>query len=430
MKHENFGINVIGYINGEFGLGEAVRLLIKAIKNQNIPVALINYDVATFHRHTDTTFTDFTLNAPYSVNLILLGPTEGVRVLNRYKDTNIFKSKYNIFYLNWESEHFPLEYINNLSVYDEIWVPAQYCKDSLKRHFRKTINVIPYPIEIALQDNIDEIATSFFNKNSFNFLFIFDYNSTLERKNTLNLIEAFQLAFESNDSSVSLTIKTSRSTRFKNEKKSIFDKISNHKNIFIVEEIFEKNTLHNIINSCDCYVSLHRSEGFGLTMAEAMYFSKPVIATGYSGNLEFMDHENSFLVDYEMTKIDSDITNYEKNTIWSNPNVKHASELMKLVRTNSEQVKTIALNGNKTIVSKMSNETIGGLIKNKLEKINEDYVVDLSKDYLILLSIENLELREKLRKIEKSKLIKVILNIKTFFRKNKIKRREKKQNKQ
>lgn len=429
MRQEKFGINIIGFIDGEFGLGEAVRLLIKAIKKQNIPVALINYEVPTLHRRADTTFNDYTLEAPYSINLILLGPTEGKRVLFQYKDTEIFNSKYNIFYLNWESEHFPVEYINNLGIYDEIWVPAQYCKDILKKYFRKKISVVPYPIEIILEEKIDEKALAFFNKNSFNFLFIFDYNSTLERKNTLNLINAFQLAFEENDLSVSLTIKTSRSNSFKEERKSILEKIGNYKNIFIVEEIFEKNTLHNIINACDSYISLHRSEGFGLTMAEAMYFSKPVIATGYSGNLEFMNDDNSFLVNYEITKIEYDITNYEKNTIWSNPDVKHAAELMRLVKSNSELVKIKAYNGNKTILNKMSNETIGKLIEEKIEKIYKNLVVDLSKNDLISLSIENLELAEKLRelerKIEKSMILRNIFKIKSFFRERKLKRKRK-----
>ncbi|SNB02776.1 Glycosyl transferase, group 1 family protein [Flavobacterium psychrophilum] len=423
---EKIGVNVFGYINGEFGLGEAVRLLIKAMQSVDIPVALINLDIKTNHRHEDKTFENFTKEAPYSINLVLLGPGEASLPLTYFEDSGLFKNKYNIYYLNWESEYFPQEYVDNISFFDEIWVPAKYCQNVISKVTNIPVTVIHYPIEIVIPDTIDEEAENFYDKSSFNFLFIFDYNSTLERKNPINLIKAFKKAFDKNDKSVSLTIKTSRATRFAKEKSKLLDEIDGYENIHIVEKIFEKDTLHNIIKGCDSYVSLHRSEGFGLTMAEAMFFGKPVIATGYSGNLDFMNSENSFLVDYKTCTVNSKIINYDKNTIWSNPDFEHMAELMKKVKENSDTIKAIAKKGNETILHDFSTSKIGNQIKHRVELILKNFRVDPIKNAYISLYLENRKLTNELRLVYKSKLITTILDIKLYFRNRKLKRKNKK----
>lgn len=423
---EKIGVNVFGYINGEFGLGEAVRLLIKAMQSVDVPVALINFDIKTNHRHEDKTFENFTTEAPYPINLVLLGPGEASLPLTYFENSELFKNKYNIFYLNWESEFFPQEYVDNISFFDEIWVPAKYCQNVISNVTKIPVSVIHYPIEIVIPDAFDEEAENFYNKSSFNFLFIFDYNSTLERKNPLNLIKAFKKAFDKDDKTVSLTIKTSRATRFAKEKARLLEEIGEFENIKIVEKIFEKDTLHNIIKGCDSYVSLHRSEGFGLTMAEAMFFSKPVIATGYSGNLEFMNNENSFLVNYKTCTVDSKIINYDKNTVWSDPDFEHMSELMKSVKENSDVIKGIAKKANETILNEFSTIKIGTEIKTKLESILENFRIDPIKNAYISVYIENRKLTNELRLVYKSKLITTILDIKLYFRNRKLKRKNKK----
>lgn len=413
------GVNVFGFLNGEFGLGEAVRLIIKAFNNAEVPVSLINYDINTNHRHKDDTFTNYDKEAIYPINLVLLGPTEGKRVVLHYPDKSFFKDKYNIFYLNWESEYISPEFVDNLSFYDEIWVPAQYCKDTLDKFFDLPVKVVPYPIEIEVDDEKEVEVENFYPNDSFNFLFMFDYNSTLERKNTLKLIDAFEKAFGKEDESVCLIIKTSKSDRFTTEKNLLESKIIGFKNIKIVEKIYDKPVLHKIIKACDAYVSLHKSEGFGLTMAEAMYYGNPVIATNYSGNLQFMNDENSFLVDFEKSKISSSNLNYDSETLWSEPNVEHAAEQMKIVRENSDFVKSKAAKGQETILTDLSAKKIGMLVKNRVEEIMLIYKPTLFKNSIIDLIIENEKMKRDLHIIRKSKLMMGILDIKMYFRNRK-----------
>ena len=92
--------------------------------------------------------------------------------------------------------------------------------------------------------------------------------------------------------------------------------------------------MNALFASIDSYVALHRSEGLGLGMAQAMYLGKPVIGTGYSGNLEFMNSENSLLVNYTMTELEEDSGPYERGTHWAAPDVEHAATLMRWVYEN------------------------------------------------------------------------------------------------
>src|SRR5690606_711478 len=139
----------------------------------------------------------------------------------------------------------------------------------------------------------------FFDKDKFSFLFVFNYHSSIERKNPFFLMESFSKAFDTNEH-VELIIKTVGAEKFKKQERRLNQFISDKKNIKILNADMNKNSVNHLINDCDCYVSMHHSEGFGLTLAEAMCFGKPTVATNYSGNTEFMNDNNSFLVDYAL----------------------------------------------------------------------------------------------------------------------------------
>jgi len=154
-------------------------------------------------------------------------------------------------------------------------------------------------------------------------------------------------------------------------------------------------------------------------MAEAMYFGNPVIATNYSGNLQFMNAENSFLVDYTMSAINATNTNYDSNTVWSDPNIEHAAKLMQLVKENGESVQKTALKGQETIQTDLSEDRIGVLLKDRIGVIMEVFQPSKHKNQLIDLIIENDAIKKELQKIKSSKMISKILDIKLYFRNRK-----------
>jgi glycosyltransferase involved in cell wall biosynthesis len=130
-----------------------------------------------------------------------------------------------------------------------------------------------------------------------------------------------------------------------------------------------KTEIHALVNSCNCYVSLHRAEGFGLTMSEAMYYGKPVIATAYSSNMEFMNVGNSYPVKYELVTTAEDFGPYPKGSIWAEPDVDHAATLMQYVFNNYDEAKKVGTKAATEIKSLLSPQTVGKKIKNRLEFI-------------------------------------------------------------
>jgi glycosyltransferase involved in cell wall biosynthesis len=126
--------------------------------------------------------------------------------------------------------------------------------------------------------------------------------------------------------------------------------------------------------SCDCYVSLHRAEGFGLTMAEAMVAGKPVIATGYSGNVDFMNTENSYLVDYEIARVGPDCEIYPPEGEWAQPSVEHAAELMRHVQEHPAEAAKVGERARQDVLRSLSPEATGAAMRRRLEELTFDGV--------------------------------------------------------
>ncbi len=164
----------------------------------------------------------------------------------------------------------------------------------------------------------------------FLFLFVFDYLSTIQRKNPVGLIEAFKRAFAPGEGA-RLLIKTINGPLRPLAEEEVLWAADGREDIHVVDRSLSGAELAGLMAACDCYASLHRAEGFGLTLAEAMAIGKPTIATGYSGNVDFMDAENSYLVDYTIGRVGPECEIYPPEGEWADPSVEHAAELMRRV---------------------------------------------------------------------------------------------------
>jgi glycosyltransferase involved in cell wall biosynthesis len=161
-------------------------------------------------------------------------------------------------------------------------------------------------------------------------LFTFDFHSVFQRKNPLAVIEAFKSAFRPAEGP-HLVLKSINGVNRSKQLARLKEATDERTDIHIFDGYITPDEQHGLIAACDAYVSLHRAEGFGLTMAEAMAFGKPVIATGYSGNLEFMDTGNSHLVPYELATIPAGCDPYPEGGEWAEPDVDAAAALMRQV---------------------------------------------------------------------------------------------------
>lgn len=361
-----FGINVAGYFASEKGVGEAARASIRALRAAGIPYVLNNFTDAS-SVNPDTDYSAFDDNNPYSVNLIHVNADQSAAFAEQ-KGSQYFEERYNIGYWFWELSEFPAEWQSSFRYFDEIWVASNFVLDAISRVAPIPVTKIPLSLPTTLTVRND-LTRAYFNipDGKFIFTFIYDFHSNITRKNPLGLIEAFKRAFTMGDNAL-LILKCAHSERHLAELE-ILQQAAQGINFHIIDKVLSRDELNTLLAQTDCYISLHRSEGFGLTLAEAMLLGKPVIATGYSSNTDFMTMSNSFLVKYQLTEIDRDYGPYKKGCVWAEPDLEHAAELMRYVYQNPESALKIGSQARRDI-AELHPQRVGGIIKERLLSIH------------------------------------------------------------
>lgn len=360
------GVNVAGYINAESGVGEGVRANIRALEKTGIPFVLNN--IPSPSRQSDTTYMNIVRENPYVFNLIQANPDNFSNLLGD-RGLGYFKNRYNIGFWYWELSSLPEEWFRYFQYLNEVWVASSFCQDAVS--MASPVPVVKIPPSVIV-DRIKDVDRERYGlkKESFVFFFMFDFLSHFERKNPLGVVNAFKAAFKPDEDAV-LLMKFTNSENNTAARGSIM-KASKGANVRFIDGYLGKDEIHALVSMCDCYVSLHRSEGFGLPMAEAMYLKKPVIATGYSGNTEFMNNKNSFLVDYKLIEIDRDHGPYKRGNVWADPDAGHAAQLMRLVYENRDLARSTGEIASHYIKTTLSPEVTGGKIRKRLERIAQE----------------------------------------------------------
>jgi glycosyltransferase involved in cell wall biosynthesis len=325
------GVNLAGHFGSEKGLGEAARAAARALKGSSIPYVLNNV-IDSGSVNIDSTLSSFTDDNPYRVNLVYVNAVQ-VPIFAAVKGEAYFRGRYNIGSWFWELSQFPQEWYSSFEPFDEIWAASSFIQDSLARV--SPVPVVRVPLALPPQPQIDHNLNRSdfgFPGDAFIFLFIFDFASVLERKNPVGLIKAFKMAF-GDRSDAMLLLKVVHSKSYPSELKVLKAACLNS-NVRILDRVLNRPQLNALLSISDCFTSLHRSEGFGIPIAEAMILEKPVIVTSYSGNMDFTTPANSFLVKYKLVEIDRDYGPYRKGWVWADPDLEHAAELMRYVYEN------------------------------------------------------------------------------------------------
>lgn len=325
---EKVGLNLSGLSNKTLGLSVTYKMLSSAISQSKIK-SKVNYN--NFELHIKKNAYDnrkHNKRFSYDYNIFSVNPD----ILYKFVLNNSLSSwtkKYNIGFWFWELEKFPISWLYSFKIVDEVWVNTDFVKNSIKKYFKNTIK-IPFFVNLSSYKLINIRKDFGLNSSSFIFLFSFDYLSSFHRKNPIAVIESFLMTFKTNQN-VKLIIKSINSLHDRDNHNLLIKYAKNCKNILFYDQDLSDDVMKNLLYSVDCYISLHRSEGLGLGIAESMAMGKPVIATAYSGNLEFMNSENSLLVKYKLIKVRKNQYFSHINQFWAEPSIKDASKKMELI---------------------------------------------------------------------------------------------------
>lgn len=362
------GVNVIGYLYAESGTGEAVRSTLRAIQTTELQCSAIDVRYGNISRMGETPPLAVTQEQKYRVNLFHINADQA-QVVHRELGHRFYDKHYNIGFWFWELADFPDSFNAAFEHLDEIWVASSFCQRAISLKSPVPVVHIPLCIELDVPGDVDRVSFGL-PEDRFMFLSIMDIMSIPERKNPLAVLEAFSLAFHGRDD-VFLVVKFSNAERCPPD---IWQKIVAYKdrpNIHFIEDYLERNVLNALLNCADCYFSLHRSEGFGLPIAESMYLGKPVIATGWSSNMDFMTTSNSLPVQYRLIELDQDHGPYAKGNIWAEPKIDHAVECLRTIVSDDALRKRLSRNAEQDIRQYYSPATIGTRIAQRLQVIEK-----------------------------------------------------------
>ncbi len=361
------GINIAGYLRDESGWGAAGRGYIRALRALDIPIALNDLSAMSSNRSEDHTLGQFDRDNPHDVNLICVDASQHFAFLSRVQP-QYFRDRYNIGAWAWELPHFPENWFDRFAYYDEIWTTTSFVANALAPIAPIPVVRIPPVLTQSIQGSGERARKRLgIRSDEYVYLFLFDFHSHIERKNPLGLIDAFQLAFAPSDS-VRIVIKCVNADADPAGWTALNARAVGHP-ISIYDGYWNGEELRDFMAMCDAYVSLHRSEGTGLTITDAMALGKPVIATGWSGNMDFMNVANSYPLRYELVKIKETVGPYRAGETWAEPSVEHAAQLMRHVFEKRDDARSRGKRAQQDIESKFSEAQIAHLIQERLSAI-------------------------------------------------------------
>lgn len=323
------GVNLIGDIRIEIGLGQSMRLIANCLALSKCNFGITNLPLNVSVRRNDHSWDHAIVqNAPYSVNLFHINPQELCTAYLNLGD-GIWRNRYNIGFWLWELEEFPEEYLLSLKFVDEIWTPSEFTSNCFRKITDKPVYTIPYYVTAEADPRFDR---NYFGlpENKFLYLIMFDFNSTMLRKNPAGAIAAFKQAFDRNDQDVGLVIKVNNPT--KECLDTLHTLLDGYENIYYITKTLDKPEVNSLIGCVDVFVSLHRAEGFGLVMAEAMLLKTACIATNWSSNTEFMNSDTACMVSYTKIQIEEGEGSYPPGATWADPSVEEAAMYMRQLK--------------------------------------------------------------------------------------------------
>ena len=361
----------IGYCEAALGLGETFRNMLRALDQTGLA-----FFIYPFNGGVETRFigpfleSRYDQNGVYDVNVIYVAADQLPYVLQPL-NKQVSGAGYNILRTYWELPLASAEWEENLARFDELWVPNAFVADAFRPIFKGVITTVPVCVNVERRDRFGRGHFGL-EDDVFYFVFSFDYYSGTARKNPLGVVQAFIYAFPDLGAKVGLVLKSIGPEELNwTTSRLLLNFAAIDCRITYMNRSMARDEMLSLLDVCDCYVSLHRSEGFGAGMAEAMALGKPVIGTDFSGNREFLNAETGFPAPCVMRPLIAGEYPKGEGQSWAEPDLEAAIDLMRRVVTNSRERERRAAIGQREIEQRYSAAAVAKAVEGRLEAVCE-----------------------------------------------------------
>ena len=356
---------MFGFFMAENGLAQGVKMYAKAIEVADIPHAFLNTDFITWLEKSDLSYKDrLSKRAKYGINVIHINPDQWFDACIEFP-RKTFDFHYTIGVWLWELEIIPKEWEKILPYVNELWAPSEFIASALRKVSSVPVEVIPYGIDVPVEPGVTRKSLGL-PEDAFLVLTMYDSRSYAARKNPQAAIKAFAKAFRGKNTRAVMVIKINNPTP---EDLAMIQETMGDIPYILIKEKLPKAKLNALIQLCDVFISLHRSEGFGLVMAEAMMLGVPTIATNWSANAEYMNDQNSCVVNYDLVPVKGQYQYEQDGYRWAEADISQGAEYLIRLYEDEAYRTQLCARGKKWMEEHYSVEACGAKIKQRYQQL-------------------------------------------------------------
>jgi glycosyltransferase involved in cell wall biosynthesis len=370
-RHARLGLNIAGFLTADLGIGESARCMVRAADAAKIPAALVALKLHCRNPLGDLTYADRLQESnPYGVNVVHIDPPAS-RDLDHHHGPAFRAGKYNIGFFAWELPDFPDSWVPSFDFYDEIWCPSDFVREAVAAKSPVPVLTMPHAVAFERPAAARSRLRARFRlpEAAFIFLTLFDLNSYAARKNPRAALAAFRDSGLGEQGAL-LVVKVHNIAANRGDLAALVAAAQSQPGLVLITETLSRADTYALEAACDCLVSLHRAEGFGLVVAECMYLGRPVIATDWSATAEFLNRDNGCPVRATRTVLEHNYGPYPRGSSWAEPDVAHAAEWMRRLAGDPAEAARLGLAGQATIEARFALAAVGARYRQRLEAIS------------------------------------------------------------